>query len=282
MKSVDPGVLPHSVCFSFTPPDIAKDLYFFPTWCGHYYCTSEYFMRRRSYPPLLVVYIRKGILNVEYRGEAKQAKAGDVVLLDCSEPHYYYADDNLEFLYMHYDGSNSHQITQHIIAVHGWLIQNESNERVNNLLYEMIDLYAHNHTESMFDSSMRIYRLFEMLLAPTAKEQKEQSPVMDAIEYIRSNVGQTITLDDLASVANLSPYYFSHIFKRQTGFSPVEYVINTRIERAKTLLLTTNNSISEIAYAVGYASSGSLINLFVKRVGESPKQYRKSHRGLDR
>jgi len=60
------------------------------------------------------------------------------------------------------------------------------------------------------------------------------------------------------------------------------YVINTRIEHAKTLLLTTGMSVSEIAEEVGYSSSGSLINLFTKRVGKSPGQYRKSHKGLAR
>ena len=149
MKSVDIGVLPNSICFSFTPPDIARQLYFYPTWCGHYFCSSRYYMKRNSYPPLLVIYVRRGILNVEYRGEKRQAREGDVVLLDCTEPHYYHAENNLEFLYMHYEGSNAHEITQHIINLHGWLFRREDrdeegrfvrdsrNERVNILLQEL-------------------------------------------------------------------------------------------------------------------------------------------------
>ena len=159
MKSVDIGVLPNSICFSFTPPDIARQLYFYPTWCGHYFCSSRYYMKRNSYPPLLVIYVRRGILNVEYRGEKRQAREGDVVLLDCTEPHYYHAENNLEFLYMHYEGSNAHEITQHIINLHGWLFRREDrdeegrfvrdsrNERVNILLQDMVYLYEHNHAE---------------------------------------------------------------------------------------------------------------------------------------
>ena len=225
MKSVDIGVLPNSICFSFTPPEIARQLYFYPTWCGRYFCSSRYYMKRNSYPPLLVIYVRRGILNVEYRGERRQAREGDVVLLDCTEPHYYHAENNLEFLYMHYDGSNAHEITRHIINLHGWLFRREDldeegnlvrdsrNERVNILLQDMVYLYEHNHAETMFESSARIYKLFEILLSPSTQEQKDELPITAAVEYIRANVGKPITLEELADIAKLSPYYFSHMFR---------------------------------------------------------------------
>lgn len=294
VKSVDIGVLPNSICFSFTPSEIAKKLYFYPTWCGHYFCSSRYYMKRDFYPPLLVIYVRRGVLNVEYRGEHRQAREGDVVLLDCTEPHYYHAENNLEFLYMHYEGSNAHAITQQIINLHGWLFKREGrdkegrfvrdsrNEQVNILLQDMVYLYEHNHAESMFESSKRIYKLFEIFLTPTEQEQKEELPITAAVEYIRSNIGKPITLEDLAGVAQLSPYYFSHMFKRETGFAPMEYVINTRIEHAKSLLLRTTMPVADIAEEVGYSTTGSLTNVFVKKVGESPAQYRKSHKSLKR
>ena len=122
MKSVDPGILPQSICFSFTPSDLAQKLYFYPTWCGHYYCTDNYFMKRETYPPLLILFIREGELYVEYQNQSFNAQKGDVILLDCSKPHYYHARNGLEFLYMHFDGSNSHEICQHILEIKGPLI----------------------------------------------------------------------------------------------------------------------------------------------------------------
>ena len=195
---------------------------------------------------------------------------------------------------MHYEGSNAHAITQQIINLHGWLFKREGrdkegrfvrdsrNEQVNILLQDMVYLYEHNHAESMFESSKRIYKLFEIFLTPTEQEQKEELPITAAVEYIRSNIGKPITLEDLAGVAQLSPYYFSHMFKRETGFAPMEYVINTRIEHAKSLLLRTTMPVADIAEEVGYSTTGSLTNVFVKKVGESPAQYRKSHKSLKR
>lgn len=277
MKSVDPGILPQSVCFSFTPSETAKALYFYPTWCGHYYCNHNYFMRRDSFPPLLVAFVRNGLFHIEYRGLTFDAGKGDVVLLDCREPHYYHAHDGLEFLYMHFDGSNSHEICQNILDQTGPLIQQESNVLIGRQLYNMVDFYVHDGIETMFQSSMRIYHIFEYLLAPSSQQMNNDNPIDRTIRFIRGNVGKDITLNELAAVANLSPYYYAHCFKQQTGFSPMEYVINTRLEQAKILLVRTIKSVAEIAYELGYSSSNSLINMFVKRVGVSPKQYRKSH-----
>lgn len=277
MKSVDPGILDQSVCFSFTPPDVARELLFYPTWCGHYFCTENYFMKRDSYPPLLVAFIRKGVFHVQYRGESRRAEEGDVLLLDCMEPHYYRAENGLEFVYMHFDGSNAHDICRHIMETHGWLIRRDNNTLVGNLLYHTVRFHAEGGVETSMQSSARIYRLFELLLAPSSEEAAGETPVEQAIQYIRAHIGETITLEELASSVCLSVSYFAHLFKKRTGFAPVEYIINSRIERAKVLLVRTNQSISEIAEEVGYASSGSLINLFTRRVGVSPRRYRMMH-----
>lgn len=277
MKSVDPGILPQSVCFSFTPSELAQKLYFYPTWCGHYYCTSNYFMKRETYPPLLILFIREGKLHVEYENKSFDAVKGEVVLLDCSKPHYYHAYDGLEFLYMHFDGSNSHEICQHILEIKGPLIQEDSNILIGRLLYNMVDFYQNGGIESMFQSSMRIYHIFEYLLKPPVLQTESETPIEESIHYIRQNYHEPLNLNKLAEIANLSPYYYAHCFKEETGYSPMEYVTNTRLEQAKIKLIRTQKNVEEIADEVGYSSSSSFINMFVKKVGRSPKQYRKLH-----
>ena len=277
MKSVDPGILPQSICFSFTPSDLARKLYFYPTWCGHYYCTDHYFMKRNTYPPLLIVFIREGKMHVDYENQCFDAQKGDVVLLDCSKPHYYHAYNGLEFLYMHFDGSNSHEICRHILETKGALIQEDSNILIGRLLYNMVDYYQNGGIESMFQSSMRIYHLFEYLLKPPVLQTEYETPVEQSIHYIRRNYSEPLNLNKLAEIANLSPYYYAHCFKEETGFSPMEYVTNTRLEQAKVKLIRTQKTVEEIADEIGYSSSSSFINMFVKKVGYSPKQYRKFH-----
>lgn len=277
MKSVDPGIQAQSVCFSFTPSELARELYFYPTWCGHYFCSSNYFIRRESYPPILIAYVRKGQFHVEYRDQVFDAEKGDVVLLDCTEPHYYQAFNGLEFLYMHFDGSNSHEICQNILARTGPLIRQKSNAQVGLMLYNMIKFHMDGGIEHMIHSSARIYRIFEYLLTPDLEPEESDNPIDRSIRYIRANYGEELTLNDLAAVANLSAYYYAHSFKERTGYSPIEFLTNTRLEQTKILLARTTKTVAEIADEVGYASSTSLINMFIKKTGITPKQYRRAN-----
>ena len=67
----------------------------------------------------------------------------------------------------------------------------------------------------------------------------------------------------------------THLFKEETGISPIEYVAMTKINYAKNILKTTENSITEIADLLGYSSDASFINAFKKRAGISPARFRR-------
>ena len=276
MQSTDPGVLPNSSCFSFTPSEITKKYYYYPVWCGHYFCNSEYFMKRDYYPYLLLVHVRKGEFYFDYMQQQIVARKGDVVLIDCQEPHFYHASDDLEFLYVHFDGVNAHELCRHIIDQHGILFRGEHTLVIDDLLYHLVKKHENNQLITAVENSLAIYQMLAALMSRPQTLPPQDSAVDSAIQYIRNNVGEKITLAQLARMANLSVYYFSHVFKVHTGYSPIEYVISTRLDTAKVLLKTTTLSISEIAYQVGYNNSGSFINMFVQKMGCSPKEFRKA------
>ncbi len=277
MKSVDSGVLDQSICFSFTPSEIAEDLYFYLTWCGHYFCTSQYMFRRDYYPPLLIMYIREGTMHVQHMGRTFEATKGDIVLIDCANPHYYSAENGLEFVFIHFDGSNSHEIVEHILSIQGPLIRSKNNILIGNHIFDIIDFYKNDGYENAFATSMRIYKILQLLsdFDDYRNYNRKENPIALTIHYIKDNVGKKITLKELSVLASMSVYYYSHRFKEETGFSPMDYVINSRIDRAKILLMRSDKTIAEIAYEVGYGSSGSFINIFSDKVGCSPKTFRR-------
>lgn len=93
------------------------------------------------------------------------------------------------------------------------------------------------------------------------------------VEYINENIEHNFTLAELATLINMSPSYFSYLFKLSTGYSPHQYVIRLRVERAKQLLLQEQLAIADIAYSLGFAHQSHLNRHFKRLVGVTPKKF---------
>jgi AraC-like DNA-binding protein len=94
--------------------------------------------------------------------------------------------------------------------------------------------------------------------------------------YIDLNLGTSVSTAELAKVARLSPCHFSRAFRESFGASPHKYVMRKRIERAQCLMLTTGESLGQIAIECGLADQAHLCKLFQKIAGESPGMWRRA------
>lgn len=91
------------------------------------------------------------------------------------------------------------------------------------------------------------------------------------IDYINAHLEKDLSLNELAGLVQMSPHYFSQLFKQSTGITPHQYVIRRRVERARELLVKGEMAIVEIACQVGF-SSQSHLNFHIKRVlGVTPR-----------
>ncbi|MGD6816655.1 response regulator transcription factor [Metabacillus sp. 84] len=103
----------------------------------------------------------------------------------------------------------------------------------------------------------------------------EKEVAVKARQYIQANFTEPITLEEVAGQTNLSPTYFTKIFKEQTGQTFIDCVTELRMKRAKELLAGRDLSLKEIAYAVGYRDPSYFSRVFRKTAGQTPKQFRK-------
>lgn len=110
------------------------------------------------------------------------------------------------------------------------------------------------------------------------KNIKNVSIIRKAKEFIRANYKKKIKLEDISKVVYLSPYYLSHIFKREAGVTLMEYLTKVRIEEAKYLLENTQWNTTRIAFQVGYSDQSYFSKVFKKIEGISPYKYRKTMR----
>lgn len=94
-------------------------------------------------------------------------------------------------------------------------------------------------------------------------------------QYINEHYAEDITLQKLSDLTYLNKYYIVHVFKKYKGLSPINYLIERRIEEAKNLLETTNYSVSKISDIIGFSSQSYFSQTFKKEMDMTPNQYRK-------
>ena len=106
------------------------------------------------------------------------------------------------------------------------------------------------------------------------REERSGDIIRTAKKYIEEHFDKDISLDDVSRVVNISPYYFSKVFKEASGLNFIEYLTNIRIEKAKNLLENSNLSIKEICVSCGYTDPNYFSRSFKKNVGVTPTEYK--------
>ncbi|MHC4666139.1 MAG: PocR ligand-binding domain-containing protein [Planctomycetota bacterium] len=115
-------------------------------------------------------------------------------------------------------------------------------------------------------------------LVYTSQDARKVTQITPAINYIDANYDKAITLAEIAKVSHLSSSRLAHIFKEQMGITVIDYVTNVRIERAKQLLLATDQNCTEICFQVGYNNQSYFTRTFKELVGMPPRKFRAINR----
>ena len=97
-----------------------------------------------------------------------------------------------------------------------------------------------------------------------------------AIDTMRIDMSQQLTVDDMARAAMFSKFHFTRVFQRVTGVSPGRFLSAMRLQAAKRLLVTTTLNVTDISMQVGYNSVGTFSTRFSRSVGLSPTEFRRA------
>lgn len=108
----------------------------------------------------------------------------------------------------------------------------------------------------------------------TVKPYVSDERIMKAISYVRNHLDKPIPLQQLADELELSEGHFIRLFKQATGMPPKLYVNMKRIERAQHLLHTTNQSVKDIGFSLGYPDDSYFVRAFKRIIGMTPVEYR--------
>lgn len=157
----------------------------------------------------------------------------------------------------------------------------------NNLVANRIMLFDelfNNLTKGFYNANFKYINLaFGHLLATFVYASKtsddfleEQNPgISRAIQFMEQNLDKKLTLNEIADESGYSPTYLTTLFRKQTGYSPLSYFSHLKIGKACEYLDYSKQKIKEIAFLIGYSDPYYFSKDFQKKMGLSPRQYRK-------
>ncbi|MBQ6321932.1 MAG: AraC family transcriptional regulator [Lachnospiraceae bacterium] len=281
MKSKEPLVMAESDYFLYQPSTIASQVYLYPVDTGYFYYEPGYYLKRASYANYLLMLITRGKLTLSYRGSRYHVHQGQVVLLDCHEPHEYgnLTDQVLEVAWLHFDGVLAGTFFSMIYARFGPVITPSNVYPFEHHLGRIFELFSSSSPIREMEVSERITKMLSELLGTQTQQPGELSRneiIEKSLGYINEHFQEPLSLEMIASHVSLSPYHFSRLFLANTGFTPHQYIIAARINFAKYLLTTGEGSVKEIAFLSGFSSESSFCSTFRKREGITPSQFREN------
>lgn len=231
---------------------------------------------------ILLIYEGAGLYIIDQ--ERYTAKKGDLIFYDAHSVH----DE--------FGGRGSKQLSTYCIGLSGLYFKDLEKDKILPLgcapilssgrdFPELFALFQAIERESRTSRGTEVATLLARALALKAhrllvengvhKEIRPATLAQQIRAYLDGRYKEDLHLADIAEAMHANSYYCSHIFKTETGFSPMQYVTQRRLGEAQNLLINTKMSITEIASRVGYNNSNYFQSVFRRVVAMTPGAYRK-------
>ena len=209
---------------------------------------------------------------------------GDFVICKANVPH---GEDPFQ----------NHHIQTYCLVLSGATFDLAENERPiislgkDNAIGELLpELYHMFHKQEGYSEVCRHFALgiyfflqrkfFERAANP--KQLKRERLVYKILDYLNEHYAENLSLEKISVEFFISKSNLSHYFKKETGLSPIQYMMQRRIGEAQSLLVETSLPIQEIEFRLGFNDSAHFSKMFKKHVGVTPKEYRKHFAGRRR
>lgn len=274
-------VIPDPVIRSLSRHPLTRDLY--PLAFGHYRRAAGHHMHREHHNDDLLIHCTEGEAYLSVEDEPCVVRAGDLVLIPAGAAHRYTASPENPWTihWVHYAGPLAENFRQHMGFTDDIRIQHIG--RQPRLLVDFNGLLSVRQTGFRTPGLVHVANRLRQLLAAVPLSVGEashaQQPDLDIIHnFMREHLDERITLGQLADLTGLSPAHFATRYRALTGVSPIQHFLHLKVEQACQMLDTTDHSFTQISNMLGYDDNYYFSRLFKKVMGQSPTDYRHTHR----
>lgn len=255
----------------------------YTTWLGFYPTAAYHYRQRKSgTDEHILIYCTQGQGEAVIENKKYRIAPYDYLIVPAGKAHTYWADAETPWTiyWLHLKGTGAEYVTE--------LLYRKMQAGNNKMLKtdEMIATFkAMYHTlqlgysiENILFCTLNLNQLVKLFLHPENAVRYEDTVHEEnfdkVIRYLKDNIARSVSLKDIAAIANLSAAHFCNSFRKTTGQSPIEYFNQLKIQRACQLLQFSSHRINEIAQMVGIEDAYYFSRLFTRTMGVSPKEYR--------
>ena len=262
-------------CISMVMKNVIRDILLEPAARNHY----------------LFHYILSGtgtLLADDTKGITQnyQIRSGQGFMIFPGQVTTYIADSNVpwEYLWVEFDGLRITEALSMTDFSKNKPVYHPHNKELRDKLADELMYISHHPKESPFHLIGHLYLFLDYLIQSAHSTQLLSNNKMsdyyikEAINYIEQNFQNNITIEDVASVCGINRSYLGKIFKKNTGQSPQEFLMNYRMVKAAELLKLTSLSIADIGSAIGYENQLHFSRAFKNIYGVSPREWRNQHK----
>lgn len=260
---------------------LASHFPFHAVTTGHVTAHHGFYTKRTERQDFFLVYTLSGSGKMTWHDETVDLLPHSVCLIDCKDYQYYRTTSLNEpwiHYYVHFDGRGIYAYAPYLLdKLRALYPVDESVFTTHFETFQKNEL--RNDALSLSIMNLMITEMINALMISrfdlsTPQFSEQYNSILPAYEFIRHQYKEEITIDKLCTLCNMSKYYFLHTFKEAIGESPYQYLSRHRIDCAKQLLITTTDSIENIAHESGFINYSNFIIQFKKITGVTPSEYR--------
>lgn len=272
------GVLENSRHALYDPSPFARQVHFYLTGIGRFEVQPPYHVYRLNYNSYLLMLIHRGQIHVEAGGRSWNAGENTAILLNCHQPHRYFALKSSSFSFFHFDGAMSASLYDMIAKRNGTSLSVSEDSQLPVFFRQVFEEVLFREHPDEWKISLLIYQTLGIFLKNCTAASSipgRGNPIAVTEQYIHRHLDEAMSVETLSGVSGFSPCYFQRRFKAETGLTPHRYIMKARLDKSRQLLKTTSMTVQQIALEVGFSSASNYICAFTKEEGMSPTEFRK-------
>lgn len=260
---------------------LVTDAGVFPRAAGHLV------QRPKGAPTTLMILCVAGRGWVRIEGQRQELAAGDVAWLPAKRAHEYGASEEAAWTieWAHFNGDEVgawRELLQ--LPVEGGVLTLEPTTAASVRLSSLWEFLERGYSLANLVAASAALRatlaqLSQRRTTVGGAGRSAEERVAASASWMQAHLTQSIQLDELAELAALSVPHYCALFKRQTGFAPIDWLIRLRIQRACQLLDTTQENVAEIGRRAGFADPYYFTRCFRRIMGAPPREYRRVTKG---